>query len=334
MQIQCLEEFSRRVQTGEYRFRKEPCPCGSSTASVKISEVDRYGLPLDSVLCRECGTVRVDPYLDEQSLSDFYSNLYQDMYARATDVADYFHRQTDKTTRVLATYEGRLPPSASILDVGCGAGGGIWFFQQRGFQTAACDYDRALIEYGRSRGVSNLILGSIAELRSQYPGWSFDLIYLYHVFEHVIDPVGLLNELKTVLKPDGRVLIIVPDISQVGISKWPGGDVLQFMHLAHKYNYSREGLRKMAQIAGLHAGSVAPANHQPVSRCPELWIEFGTSLAKHPQCAIPPTSAGDEMLRNLRQTERLYRLGCCPAQIIQATAAAKSKPDTRRRDSA
>src|SRR5262245_4133736 len=85
-QRELVDEFLRRVRSGAYALVHEPCPCGLPPDDLLVSETDRYGLRLDSVLCLGCGTVRIDPYLDRPSLDHFYSCLYQEMYARATDL--------------------------------------------------------------------------------------------------------------------------------------------------------------------------------------------------------------------------------------------------------
>lgn len=39
----------------------------------------------------------------------------------------------------------------------------------------------------------------------------FDLVILNHVFEHIKNPLGLIERIKKVLKPYGRILIVVPN---------------------------------------------------------------------------------------------------------------------------
>src|SRR5687768_6730072 len=75
-QLPFIEEVKARLRSGEYKLERSPCPCGEREGAV-ISEVERYGLPLTSVVCTACGTVRFDPYLDGPSLEDFYKRFYQ-----------------------------------------------------------------------------------------------------------------------------------------------------------------------------------------------------------------------------------------------------------------
>jgi SAM-dependent methyltransferase len=311
-----IDEFLKRVRIGEYGFVHESCPCGLPPDDVMIAEIDRYGLPLDSVLCLGCGTIRIDPYLDRPSLDHFYSRLYQVMYARATDLPAYFERQRAYGQKLLETYIGTLAPGAAVLEIGCGAGGGLSVFQHAGYPTAGCDYSRELVDYGASRGVPNLAVGGLHE-GVGFPGGSPPaLIYLHHVFEHVIDPLDVLHGIKERLAPGGKALLIVPDISRVDRFANPAGDVMQFLHVAHKYNYSLGGLQRLAVRAGLSARRITPSS--PIqtawSTAPELWVELTAAAGSVAHNGVP-RRAGRARLRYLQFTEACFRAGLCRAQL-------------------
>ena len=77
------------IRNGDLAMEPGECVCGVSAGDV-IACVDRYGLPLDTVLCAGCATLRFDPYLTEASLTRFYTEHYQEMYARVPDPDAYF----------------------------------------------------------------------------------------------------------------------------------------------------------------------------------------------------------------------------------------------------
>jgi SAM-dependent methyltransferase len=45
---------------------------------------------------------------------------------------------------------------------------------------------------------------------SQLSGQQFDVVILSHVLEHLLEPAKMLAELGALLKPDGRLLVLVP----------------------------------------------------------------------------------------------------------------------------
>jgi hypothetical protein len=94
-------EVSNKISNCSYGMVSTRCPCGKLVDDVCLSEVDRYGLPLNTVLCSSCGTLRTNPYLDNESLEHFYTHFYQQMYARSEDRSTYFAKQRGYGERVL-----------------------------------------------------------------------------------------------------------------------------------------------------------------------------------------------------------------------------------------
>jgi SAM-dependent methyltransferase len=290
----------------------EPCPCGESDA-VTVAEIDRYGLPLTTALCRRCGTLRTNPYLDDASLDHFYRTTYQAMYARAPQLEQYFVNQFGYGERVYNLYEEALPPGASVLEVGCGAGGGLVAFQERGHRVVGCELSRDLIEFGTQLGVADLCHGTTQELPARLTSRRFDLIYLHHVFEHVQSPAQTLLELAELLSPQGRILVIVPDITRIDAFPNPAGDALRFLHVAHKYNFTPRCLEIVAAQVGLHAAAMTPPGRLTTvwSEMPELWMEFNRSANGVVQSDA--RDMGGDVLRYLLETERRFLARELPA---------------------
>jgi SAM-dependent methyltransferase len=331
-QLQRLAEFRARLDRGDYRLINQSCICGLDVADdVCIAQIDRYGLPLTSVLCLACGTVRIDPYLDEPSLSHFYAHLYQELYGRNRNLSGLFAYQGQNYgERIANYYDSGLPPRATVLEVGCGTGGAIAAFDKRGHRIAGCDLSDDLVRYGTSRGVANLWSGTIREAPAFLAQQRFDLIYLFHVLEHVRSPLALLEELRERLAPQGRILVVVPDLGRIDSHRNPAGNVLTFLHVAHTFNFTMAGLQNAAARVGLAASLITPPwrDEQALPNArhlPELWIE----LSAAPTAANSSStlgSTGREMLAYLRQTERLYLSGQCPAQRAIAAHSQASRP--------
>lgn len=313
-----MGEVVAKLSDGRFVMVPTTCPCGEASADVVIAHIDRYRLPLTSVLCRACGTVRFDPYLDASSLADFYTHHYQRVYGRAVDPVEYFDRQQVYGRKVIAGFGGGV---SSVLEVGCGAGGGLAPFHTAGVRVAGCDLSLPLIEYGRERGVPNLHVGSVGELGDQL-GREFDLVFLHHVFEHISDPLGTLTAVGRLLAPGGRVLVIVPNLDGIHDHPFPAGDALQYLHIGHAFNYTPSGLLRTAGRVGFAGRRVTPPQTPTAwSHAPELWVELRLAAAPDRSKFTPE---GDRRLRYLLRTERLYRVGLCPAQIVAAVGRVTS----------
>jgi ubiquinone/menaquinone biosynthesis C-methylase UbiE len=98
----------------------------------------------------------------------------------------------------------------SILDVGCGTGAFLQFYQRYKCNLYGIDMSPAMLDLARSRlgDAADLHLGSAADM--PYPDSAFDLVVSMLVLHEIDHPLRLevLNEIKRVLKPTGRVLLI------------------------------------------------------------------------------------------------------------------------------
>lgn len=325
-----------KLENGEYKLQHTDCPCGAPEEDVVISEVERYGLPLVSVLCMNCGTIRTNPYLEEDGLHDFYEHFYQQMYGRLTDAESYFQRQRGYGEKILATALPSSSVESWVFEIGCGTGGALKVFQDRGLKAAGCDHSASLIEEGRRRGVRNIYPGSLARLEKELEGVRADLVYLHHVFEHIDDPLLFLTDCRRILAPRGKIVIVVPDVSKIDAFANPAGDLLQFLHIAHKYNFTFAGLQRLCQRGGYFAAKLFPAPELQTSWSvmPELWVQI-TPHGDHPTSikadAPVRARAGAHVLGYLRKTERLHKLGLCRGQLLIKMSTHRNQLRTKLR---
>jgi SAM-dependent methyltransferase len=314
VQRDCINKVMRGLASGEMRLQNLPCPCGSERSDTIISEAERHGLPMESVLCRDCGTIRFDPYLDEASLARFYAEDYQAMYGRATDVAKAFESQRPTAERLLATVRSRITPGSRVFEVGCGAGGALAVFRDAGCEVTGCEFSPELLEYGGAQGLKELRPGGLADQPVPAPGARFDLIYMLHVFEHLRDPVAVLRCARERLTAGGRIAIVVPDVSRIHETEFPAGDLMPFLHVAHAFNYTVPALEAIARQAGLAMAELTP---EPAMKSgfpgPELWIEF--TPHDDPPCrhALGP-QRGAAMLAQLQENEARFAARHVPAE--------------------
>ena len=266
-----------KLERGEFPLIPNECPCGSPANDVIISEIDRYGLPLNAVLCQACGTVRINPYLDHAGCAEFYSKYYQQMYGRIDTLPDYFARQQSYGERILKALTWLQSSRQRVLEVGCGAGGALTVFRKAGHEVAGCEYSGELLDYARKQGLKQVYEGPLEAVPE--PAAGYDLIILHHVFEHLDEPLEFLQTARRYVSKQGRILIVVPDIANIDQFAYPGGDLLPFLHIAHKHNFTVRGFELLCQRAGFGV-QVLPTPH-PVA---DLWIE----------CSLLPSGAEND----------------------------------------
>lgn len=332
-QRELINQVKSNIDSNKYRLKYSSCPCGADCLDdVIISEIDRYGLQLSSVICNTCGTVRFDPYLDEDSLADFYTNIYRKMYAidvdDSNDYGDYIASQSNYSQKLLQFTNDFLSTDSRLCEVGCGGGGSVKYMQDQGYDASGCDYDVAALQAGRQHGVENLYFGNLSALQAELGESKFDLIYLHHVFEHLDQPVEFLQDTRNYLSPKGKIVLIVPDITRIDqFGHLPAlGNLLMYLHIAHKYNFSVDGLHKIANRAGffvekLEFGKTSNSS-SPWSSSPEVWVQLAPIEAQENTTShIASSSQPSRILNYLQRTEKLFSMGLCQGQIAYKLSA-------------
>ena len=100
----------------------------------------------------------------------------------------------------------------TILDVGCGAGSHSLWLQENGFQVKAIDISAGAIEVARARGIQKTEQTHILAISEE----KFDTILLLMngtgIFETVEKTNKYLQHLKSILNPNGQILIDSSDL--------------------------------------------------------------------------------------------------------------------------
>ncbi len=114
----------------------------------------------------------------------------------------WFRGMRDLGHRMLAL----APPGGGrCLDVGCGTG--LWTRQlERYGPVVALDFEREALRFSRDRGVRALVRGGAERL--PFRDGSFRLVTALGLIEHLDDDAAFLREIRRVLEPGGRLLLL------------------------------------------------------------------------------------------------------------------------------
>lgn len=158
-------------------------------------------------VCRHCGLVCLNPRWDEAGYAAYYSGAYYSSYQSGTAPP-----RIDDRGRRIASAMSTLAPDASILEIGAGCGANLLALASSGnrYELAAIEVDSAAGKMMRTTLPSvTVFTGTLAQYQTET---RFDGIIMSHVLEHFVDPARALMKARSFLKPNGRLLVLVPDI--------------------------------------------------------------------------------------------------------------------------
>jgi 2-polyprenyl-3-methyl-5-hydroxy-6-metoxy-1,4-benzoquinol methylase len=100
-----------------------------------------------------------------------------------------------------------------MLDVGCGEGYALSFFNAKGWQVKGIDFSSAGVMSKNPNCKDFLDTGDVFELLDAEiaKAEKYDIVWLQNVLEHVINPIDLLKSLRQLVKPNGMAVITVPN---------------------------------------------------------------------------------------------------------------------------
>ena len=107
-----------------------------------------------------------------------------------------------------------LSGSRRLLDVGCGLGFFLARAAEAGWDVTGCEPSQFWAARAGARvGSERVLLGTARH--HALDGERFDLVTAWDVLEHVFDPLPLLERLRSLLAPGGRLSVRTPNLAYV-----------------------------------------------------------------------------------------------------------------------
>jgi SAM-dependent methyltransferase len=178
----------------------------------------------DVIDCKACGFRHIDPLFTSEELKSFYEKeFYQ------SERADYFSRMEEDRDWWMLRYrhyyellEAHAPATQGrlrLLDIGSGPGFFLDAGAARGWDVLGFEPSAMAADYCTARGLT--VVNDFFSATAARGLGKFDAIALSMVLEHVKDPIGLIEEARTLLTPGGLLLLISPnDFNPLQMSLW------------------------------------------------------------------------------------------------------------------
>jgi SAM-dependent methyltransferase len=227
--------------------------CGSDTL-VQIDSANRI------CRCQHCGYVFDNPRPTLRAIIAFYSQMGKyDSWLREEENRDQLWKRRLKILK-------RHRNSGTLLDVGTGTGQFLTIAREC-FAVKGTEVSESAVRIATERYGLDVVHGQIEEVQFSS---SFDVVTLFHVLEHVPNPLATLRTCRELLNPGGILVVAVPNdligtksmvrrlLALVGIGRFRGrrcglarirlDGSLTEIHLSH---FTPAVLRRLVERSGL-----------------------------------------------------------------------------------
>jgi SAM-dependent methyltransferase len=215
-----------------------------------------------NVCCATCAAVYISPRPSAAAMAEYYRSTYRKHYGGVGYVGADGKRAAPGDAGYEAALEqwhgpqadnalllGETARGASVLEIGCRHGRTLQLMRERrGILPFGVEPGEAEAEQARRAGIA-CFTGSLEDYE---PGARrFDQVQWFHVLEHVHEPLQALLKLRSLLKPEGRMIVEVPNVYE------PYGSLEgNFFQNVHLVSYSRRTLPALLRRAGFEPQAV------------------------------------------------------------------------------
>lgn len=181
--------------------------------------------------------------MNQLSYNLFYDNEYRNLYT--TDnikKKDFFYSQYYRAKTIYETIqkEVNLSTPKKIIEVGCGSGGILQYFKEKGHEVTGCDLGKEYLTYGKEEWQLDLHQGFLSEMPQDEKA---DIIIYSHVLEHILDCRTEIEVIKKYSSKDTIIYIEVPGFKSV-IKNFKS-DFGTYFQNAHTFHFSLSSLTNL-----------------------------------------------------------------------------------------
>jgi len=171
----------------------------------KITD-SHYGSLWTFFSCHNCNFVFANPYPAETAIIQFYSDLVDNEY----------HSEAEGRTKNFQIIINRLSildkPDNTLLDIGAASGIFLNLARKAGYETFGIEPSAQLAKEAQQQYGINLFKGTIAQFPQDQ---QFSTITLLDILEHLVDPDQFMNQVASLIKKDGILIVVTPDINSI-----------------------------------------------------------------------------------------------------------------------
>ncbi|MGQ0805356.1 MAG: class I SAM-dependent methyltransferase [Actinomycetota bacterium] len=231
------------------------CPLCGGGASLRYSGCEdlEYFMEasFDLYRCDDCHLVFMHPLPTRAELPGLYPSTYHNFDPPKNPISRFLLNRYYEHQCAIA--RRHLPDDGSLLEIGCASGDILERMQRRGYHDVqGIELSLEACEHAWQRGLK-VFHGTLDEFETDQ---RFDMIFMSHVIEHVLDPVATVAKITSLLKPGGVLYIETPNVGSLDARLWRRTWGL-IHYPRHLYLFDRSTVRRLLERGGLAVEDVS-----------------------------------------------------------------------------
>jgi 2-polyprenyl-3-methyl-5-hydroxy-6-metoxy-1,4-benzoquinol methylase len=187
--------------------------------------------------------------LEEYYDGKFREEVHSGVYYEDETLKRVFEYFTPEAIKRVKRVEKDLKKTDEILEVGCSVGYFLNAIVEHVESAYGTEWD------SKARGYIENTINHPRIKTAKNPedfNKKFDKIFMFHVLEHIEDPVEFLMGLKQMLNENGKIYIEVPNVDDVMVKTFDCKAFEDFYYKkAHIFNFNEQGLKYIFEKSDL-----------------------------------------------------------------------------------
>jgi len=163
------------------------------------------------IQCKNCKHFQLTPIPSQKEDEIFYDkNLQEKNIKYFGGINEHRNKSKEDTIRRVNFLKKFIKKKDKILEIGSGHGFFLESMTDLGYNITGIEISKEKRKI--SKKITKAKILDINLLNDDYKIQSYDVIVMFHVLEHIVEPLQFLKKLKTILTKKGILIIEVPNV--------------------------------------------------------------------------------------------------------------------------
>jgi 2-polyprenyl-3-methyl-5-hydroxy-6-metoxy-1,4-benzoquinol methylase len=229
------------------------CSHSSFSQLFKGYDFDSGKKHFDLEKCDTCQLTRTSPLLSEAELGPYYDiDYYGTADKKFNPLIESWtiwsnNRLANKILRSTGSQISQTGGPTRVMDIGCGRANLLKAFNNLGCECFGIERS----DFPEDKDLENITIYKQDFLNVDIEENGFDIVIIWHVLEHLADPVSTIKKAQKILKSGGSLVVAVPNFGSLQ-SKLFGKHWFHLDLPRHIYHFTRQSLLAILEKSGFH----------------------------------------------------------------------------------